>query len=354
MRDIVLLSLIGRGGTFHTVINISGSFTKHYNTHILLPTYSDTSKISSNVNLIKTYAPPNTIKTLLSTLNIFQHLKNIRTINKCNPEIINIMDIHPWYILYWPFIKGRKIITINDPELHSGDGSWIISKITKFLLSHADTIIVLCKKQEEVIRRLGYTQNVIVSRIGHYSTLTSNNLTFDAYPKNILFFGRIKEYKGLSYLLDAIKGLDCKLIIAGDGDLTPYREQLVGLNVEIHNEFLPDDKVGQYFDKAAFTVLPYIDATQTGIIPVAYAARKAVIVTNVGSLPEFVEEGITGLIVPSKDVKALREAIIKLLDDPIKTQIMGLKGYSYMLRELDWDIIVDKLVIDINKTKKQN
>ncbi len=351
-KKIVILSLIGRGGTYHTNVQLSNHLTKYYDTYMLMPTYSEASEISSKVNLIKINAPTSSIKTIILSLNIFTHIKIIRQINKINPELIDIMDVHPWYIIYWPFLKAKKVVTINDPELHSGEGGiiigWILRKITKFLLTNANSIIVLGKKQEETVRRLGYKQKIIVSKIGTYDFLAKKTVSKKIDIKKMLFFGRIKEYKGLKYLLDALLLVkeDYKLLIAGDGDLTPYKEQLKKLEgkVEIHNEFIPDDKIAPYFEQSAFIVLPYIDATQTGIVPIAYSFKKAVIATNVGSLPEVVTEGKTGLVVKPKDTKELSNAITKMLKNPKKTKEMGLNGYKFMKEELDWNVIVKKLM----------
>jgi glycosyltransferase involved in cell wall biosynthesis len=357
-KKIILLSLIGRGGTYHTNVQVSSHLTKYYKTYMLVPTYSETKEISKDVNLIKINAPPSAIKTMFLSLNIFKHIKTIRQINKINPEIIDIMDIHPWYVLYWPFLKAKKVVTINDPELHSGEGGiingFILRKITRFLLKNASSIIVLGKKQEEIIRKLGYKQKVIVSKIGTYDFLANNkNVPKKSDPKKMLFFGRIKEYKGLKYLLDALLNVkeEYKLIIAGDGDLKPYEKQLEKLEgkVEIYNEFIADTKIAPYFEQSAFLVLPYIDATQTGIVPIAYSFKKAVIATNVGSLPETVINGETGIIIKPKNTKELSFAISSMLNNKEKTIEMGINGYKFMKEELDWNVIVEKLVKELRE-----
>lgn len=356
---IFLLSLIGRGGTYHTNIQLSGSMSERHETHMLIPTYSETDKISKKVRLHRIDAPPNAFKTILLSLNVFRHIKTIKEINKINPDIIDIMDIHPWYVLYWPFLKAKKkVVTINDPELHSGEAGFfdgmILRCVTRFLLRNADIIVTLGKKQAEIVRRMGYKQKIVVSRIGHYGFLTKKKTSVKMDSKTILFFGRIKEYKGLNYLLDALielkyKNEKFKLLIAGDGDLEPYKEKLVRLKdyVEIHNKFIADDSVAPYFERASFLVLPYTDATQTGIIPVAYSFKKAIIGTDVGSIPEFIIDGKTGTIVKAKNSKALAKAIHDMLNNPQKTKAMGLNGYEFMKKELDWDVITEKLLREI-------
>jgi glycosyltransferase involved in cell wall biosynthesis len=168
--------------------------------------------------------------------------------------------------------------------------------------------------------------------------------------KTVLFFGRIEPYKGIEYFIEAAKKAninipDSTFIIAGDGDLRPYRG-LIDNNVifNIINRYIDDREVAELFSTANFIVLPYISATQSGIIPIAYAFKKPVIVTSVGSLPEVVEDGTTGLIVPPKDVETLSSAIIKLLKDDKLAKTMGENAYRKMNNELSWDLISRKLV----------
>ncbi len=138
---------------------------------------------------------------------------------------------------------------------------------------------------------------------------------------------------------------DFKIVIAGKGNFKKYRcliknkEKFV-----IYNEFIPNEKVSELFQKATIVVLPYIEASQTGIISIAYSFKKPVIVTNVGSLPEVVENGKTGFIVPPKDQKKLAEAIIKLLSNNEKRKKMGENAYEMMQTELSWDSIAKKTI----------
>lgn len=361
-KKIVFLGLNGRGGTLHYASHITSYMVEYANTALFLPSYSKTNLISKKVKLIKAPAPPNLLKTLILTLNIKQHKKNIRAINKEHADIINILDIHPWYVLYWNYLKAkRKIVTINDPELHSGEAgllmSFIIKKITRFLLKNADEIIVLGKKQEATIRRLGYKQKIHVSRIGHYAFFNRTKGTpKKTEEKTILFFGRIKEYKGLKYLLQALINLkkqkqEFKLMVAGDGDIKEYTKQINYLtgNIEIEQGYIPDEKVTEYFEKAAFIVMPYTDATQTGVIQITYSFKKTVIVTDVGSLPELVVEGKTGYIIKPKNTKELQEKIKFLLNNPEKTKQMGKDAHKFMQKELNWKIITKDLFNKLNK-----
>ncbi|MCX4320880.1 MAG: glycosyltransferase family 4 protein, partial [Lachnospiraceae bacterium] len=140
--------------------------------------------------------------------------------------------------------------------------------------------------------------------------------------KILLFFGFVREYKGLKTLLRAMPkikacGGDIILIVAGsfDGD----REEYVALLREMHIEeivhivdgYLPDNEVEKYFAACDLVVAPYESATQSGIVQIAFGFEKPVVATNVGGLPDVVEDGRTGYVVEPGDPEALAEAVVK-------------------------------------------
>src|SRR5258707_5206877 len=105
----------------------------------------------------------------------------------------------------------------------------------------------------------------------------------------LLFFGRIWEYKGLEYLIRAeplisARVPDVEIVIAGRGeDFEKYRHMMVDPDrFVIDNETIPDDRVARYFGESSVVVLPYIDASQSGVVPIAYSFSKPVIATTVG------------------------------------------------------------------------
>lgn len=136
-----------------------------------------------------------------------------------------------------------------------------------------------------------------------------------------LFFGYVREYKGLRYLLRALprilESVDIDLLVVGEfyEDRAEYDtlvEDLdVGNHVTIVDEHVPDEEVGCYFAASDVVVLPYVTATQSGITQIAYAMGLPVISTDVGGLPEVVRDGETGYIVKPRDADGLADAVAR-------------------------------------------
>ncbi|MBU1707097.1 glycosyltransferase [bacterium] len=139
--------------------------------------------------------------------------------------------------------------------------------------------------------------------------------------KVLLFFGIVREYKGLQFLLLAMKEIvrrlqqDVHLLVVGEfyKDRTEYdnliRDLDIGDYITIHDEYIPNEDVGRYFAAADVAVLPYKSATQSAIIQTAYHLECPVITTDVGGLGEVVEEGVTGFVVPPENPSAIAEAV---------------------------------------------
>lgn len=126
-----------------------------------------------------------------------------------------------------------------------------------------------------------------------------------AVEEFLLFFGRIDKYKGIGKLLDVYRDVEEKvppLVIAGNGRFTVEEEALIALcdNLHVLNRYIQDGEMVWLFKHCTGVVLPYIEATQSGVIPIAYHFGKPVVVSNINGLTQFVAEGKTGLICSNK------------------------------------------------------
>ena len=152
-------------------------------------------------------------------------------------------------------------------------------------------------------------------------------LGLPADARLVLFFGFIKPYKGVVHLIDAAADLKSRfgegirVLIVGDiyGEKQPYLDRIAASGAQdiIHlvDGFVPDEIVEDYFLAADLAVLPYVSATQSGIVQIAYNYDLPVVTTNVGGLPEVVLDGRTGFIVPPEDPSALAAAVVRFFDE---------------------------------------
>ena len=153
-------------------------------------------------------------------------------------------------------------------------------------------------------------------------------------PKNakvLLFFGYVRKYKGLIYLIRAMPKIikkipEAYLLVVGEfwDNKEYYINEIKKLNIKDHvriiDKYIPDEEVGIYFSAADVVILPYISATQSGVVQIAYAFDKPVITTNVGGLPDVVEDRKTGFIVEAKNPEKLAEVVIKYFKENRKEE----------------------------------
>ena len=110
----------------------------------------------------------------------------------------------------------------------------------------------------------------------------------------------------------------------------------------VHNEYISHDKRTELFQRASIVALPYIDASQSGVIPVAYTHAKPVVATAVGSLPEMVDHGRTGYVVPPRDEQALADAIVRLLRDKDLRRQLGANGKHKVNTECSPGVVAEQ------------
>ena len=170
-------------------------------------------------------------------------------------------------------------------------------------------------------------------------------LGLDEGQRYVLFFGFIREYKGLDLLLDAMadprmESLGVKLIVAGEfyGDPKPYMEQIdrlgIGGRVVLHTDFIPDHEVNRYFCAADLVAQPYKNATQSGVSQIAYHFEKPMVVTRVGGLPEIVPDGKCGFVV-EPDPQPIADAIVRYFADDWKGRLTD--GCRQEKQKYGWD-----------------
>jgi glycosyltransferase involved in cell wall biosynthesis len=261
----------------------------------------------------------------------------LRQVHRFRPDVIHFQHGHMWFNLALPALRSYPlVVTVHDPRHHVGDA---VSRKTPqalmdFGFRRADQIIVHGEVlKQQVIQQLGIKSERI-HVIPHVALgCTGGRQPQHEDAKQVLFFGRIWKYKGLEYLIRAQPLVtaavpDAQFVIAGEGDdFEPYRRLMSQPDrFIVHNRYLTGLERDELFHSASLVVLPYIEATQSGVVPLAYAFGKPVVATNTGALSEAVEDGVTGRLVPPANSAALAASIVDLLQNPAQRQAMGSAG----------------------------
>jgi len=172
----------------------------------------------------------------------------------------------------------------------------------------------------------------------------------------VLFFGFIRDYKGLDLLIEAfatekIRNQKIKLIVAGEfyTDPKPYLDQIKNFNLDdnvlLHTHFINDSEVYKYFCAADVVVQPYKHATQSGVTQIAYHFNKPMIITDVGGLSEFVADGKAGYVV-NPDSESIANAIDRYFSE--NNEIDFVEQVSIAKLKYSWGNMVNSI---INLTK---
>lgn len=311
---------------------------------VVLPKDSERLKIFYLSKL--TYKKPRMLLDLVSLIREIRHFR---------PDLIHCQEcFRDCLSLALPYLRTKPfVLTIHDHKPHSGTDSQVKlrSRFHRgFLRRVANNVIV----HGEVIKQ--ETEAFMPWLKGKVHSVPHGILGSKARPFQadwqegvILFFGRINKYKGLQYLVEAVellqqRGLQVKALIAGTGpELASLRQRITGnSSFVLLEEYIPAEEVSSLFQRAQVVVLPYTDATQSGVAALALSHARPVIASDVGSIQEMVRPGVNGILVAPKDVGGLAEAIHQLLANRNEAVRMGERAHQLALTEFSWEAIAKK------------
>ncbi len=279
----------------------------------------------------------------------------IGAVTRFNPDVVHCQEYLADYAAWGALRLSSKfplVLTVHDHQSHSGaDSALPLRKqwYRRQLRNRADRIIVHGETiRHEMLADPAQRQKSIVSIMhGVLGVDECINCETIPEPRTLLFFGRIEAYKGLRVLLDALDILKSRnsdpvrLIIAGRGSDLETQRTRVESNpaIELIDQFIPVEAIPRLFSRSAIVVLPYIDATQSGVAALAFAFGRPVIASATGALPEVVRDGETGMLVPPGDAETLALAILKILGDRELMKLLS-KGAKNIAKEaLSWEKI---------------
>lgn len=291
-------------------------------------------------------------------LSFFLYLK------KFKPDIIHIQGaIHPEiYLILWKVLKALTcshfLYTSHDiiPEKKKG----FHLHTMKLILKGMPHIIVHSQQNKEYLVQHFEIEPKIISvhSVGNNMAISENlkpveKISIPGGKKVILFFGIIEPNKGLMTLIRAFPEIkehvpEALLFIVGQPfeDINQYLKEIRRLNindcVQLKLGYVPIHDIPNVFEVAHLVVLPYKQVSQSGVVLSAYSFGKPVVATSVGGLPELVDDGKTGFLVPPDNPEALARAVIQILKDDHLRENMGKEALEILQKNHSWDSIAEK------------
>jgi glycosyltransferase involved in cell wall biosynthesis len=270
----------------------------------------------------------------------------------------------PWWTVYWApcfgFIAGYfsrrniKVIFLCHNIVEHEPARWK-TVISRRVLSKGDMFVVHTRSDAERLRNLMPKASIVLHPHPIYRQfpMPKKKLVRRAHLE-LLFYGFIRQYKGVDVLIKAMKLLeneDVFLTIAGEwwgkrGTLWKMMKKAkLNDKIEIIDRYISEEETAELFFRADVTVLPYRSSSGTGVVSLAYRYGKPVIVTAVGGLPEVVSDGVSGYVVKPEDPYALAEAVHKFLHNSSANMK---EGVEMVARNMTWDSLADSILDSLN------
>jgi glycosyltransferase involved in cell wall biosynthesis len=299
----------------------------------------------------------------LFILNYVNPLSWIRTawrLRQFNGDKIVFSWVHPVHgpvyitllILLRLFTRSELVIQCHNVQPHeSFPGANTLSYLV-FRLAHSLTVHSASEKGKLSKQVPGKKILQLFHPIYEFPEDTDTAIT-DTDCKNyqLLFFGIIREYKGLDLLLAALKQVvehkpNVKLTIAGEcfdeKNNRALKNQVMDIGLEeivdLDLRYIPNEEVSKHFNRADLVILPYRSATSSGPLTLAYHFKKPVVATNVGGLSDYVSEGKSGYLC-EVNADSIAQAILKAIDNPLNEQDIEQHALSF-----SWDHYAEKLL----------
>jgi glycosyltransferase involved in cell wall biosynthesis len=302
-------------------------------------------------------------KRWLDSINPFTYISTARKIRQLQPDLIISRYWMSFFAPSFGWILGHqekktKRIAILDNVIPH-ERRFFDDAFNRYFLSKNDGFIVMSEQvQKDLLYYLPKAKHILIphpiynhfgEKVPKEKALSNLGLQDFTTKKVLLFFGIIRDYKGLDLLLNALSYLDDTyiLLVAGEvyGSFDKYetiiKEKKLNKKVKLFNRYIDDAEVTNFFSAADVCVLPYRSATQSGITNIAYHFEVPVISTNVGGLAETIHHGRTGLIADEVNEKALVKQIKNFYEVYNPTEFA--QNINYSNKENSWENFVNKM-----------
>ncbi|MGM0478310.1 MAG: glycosyltransferase [Bacteroidota bacterium] len=286
---------------------------------------------------------------VLNSMNPSTYVQTVRRIKKFQPDILVIGYWMPYMAPSLGYVAGKmqnycSVVSIVHNATPHEKGR-LDKQLSSYFFKRNSKCIALSKAVNADIKK-NYpkidTKVLLHPVYEHFGARVDKieayaQLQLPTDKKNILFFGLIREYKGLDLLLEALSLLpkDYHLTVAGEvyGSFAHYQQLMDRLNindrVHLHLKYIPDEQVKLFFSMADVVALPYKSATQSGIVAIAKHFDQPVVATDVGGLSEFIQHEDEGVIVRNNSAESLAEGIRKVVDQKSSDKLHQSAAYSW-------------------------
>ena len=281
-----------------------------------------------------------------------------RLIRETKADLLHVQEAADYaFDLFSMFAPLPPLVTtIHDVTPHPGDGNAApglqYTKAASIWRSRRVIVHTDGMRRELAARFRVQTQRIDVIPHGELGSLykllarKSGLQPVRREPFTLLFFGRIWPYKGLKYLLEAFAIVqreipEVKLIIAGRGGDLDANEALINslTGIELVRSFIPETDVAGLYERSSVTVLPYIEASQSGVSSIAFTMGSIVVASRVGGLADLIRDHSTGILVEPRNPGALASALIQLLRDKSTQESIRKNAYTLGETVLNWSTI---------------
>lgn len=339
------------GGTENYVYNLARGLYKKHGWQVIVITTSKNSNIKYQDGL-KIYYLPYWFKLSNTPINPLWILEIKKIINKEDPDIINAHSPVPFISDVASLVTGQKPFVLT---YHSA--SMVKNKFFPDMLIKLYERLIFRKTAEKAIRIISASEYVRDHYLQKYQdkiVLVKPGVDIPLIKEekpdkhNLIFIGKLikaEKHKGLIYLLYAVAEVkkyipDVQLTIVGSGNLLKKYQELASRYGIINNVkfvgLLRGDKLYQEIKKAVGLILPSVSDNIPIVCLEAFACKRPVIASNVGNLNNMVDES-NGYLVPPKNITALSKAIIRLINNPKKTELLGQNAFKKIKKEYLWD-----------------
>lgn len=298
---------------------------------------------------------------VLDTMNPLTYSKTACSIRKWGADLLLMRYWMPWFAPSLGYVArhcGCKSIAVLDNVIPH-EQHWFDTPLTRYFLNGCTGYICLSDAvQKDLFRLKGDAESLLLPHplYTHFGDSLPREQAEDLLglphgKKTLLFFGLIREYKGLDILLEAFRGLpeEYQLVIAGEpyGSFDKYQTLIDSLpgkdRVFVFPEYIRDSEVKKYFSAADLAVLPYRSATQSGISSISYHFSVPMVVTDVGGLKSTIGDTGTGLVAPAPEPEAVRQEILRYFGDAALRERCR-QAIGEEKKRLGWDAFCQSLL----------